>query len=1572
VIFARKIFFKSPFSFSAFSFVALRIIGVIIFGLSFLFLAIPIMTIPLITTAPPLLPGAEAQEPDAGTEDIFSYGAGVRAWGMGGAFTAISDDASGGSWNPAGLVNVPRKEVSLLHVGLFEDTVYQYIGYAHPILDVGTLGIGITRLGTEGIPLYSERADYLGTISNMQGQAMFSFASWLPWSLWGSLAAGGNVKLVMHELAGYSASGFGLDLGLLYQPRFARNLYLGVNAQNLVAPRLKLSLEEDVLPLNLRVGLAYKWRMGPQSQIILALGADQSADSSTRTHLGMEFSYRNLFAARLGMGEGKFSGGAGFGYGDFWFDYALSTADLGSVHKFSLTYRFGRTMAEEREMRSRRLKEEVERKVEEGVKSLLKEQINAGVEEQMRVITENKVNEFYQQGLNYLQQGEYSLAIESFQKVLAWSAEHPEVQASLKKATEDLMKATVKTRLDEGKNLYEKGQSEEAIFKWKEVLEIEPQHREAQELIARARAEITRQEIELIFSEAMELFNQKDFLGAEAKFRRVMDLAPEHSLASDYLQQIEEIRRQEKIATLYAEGMNLYQEKKYEEAGFKFRNLLDISPGNIKAQEGLMMAQQAMETERLNRLLGKLMEEGLTHYQSGNWLKAEQAFQQILTLKPDHAEAQNYQEQIRIRLHNEKIKQLLSEAKIFYQEEKLEDARVKFHQVLELDPAQEEAKQYLQKVEESERLRRHQELVARFYEEGEALYNRGEYELAQIKYRQVLDLESSHAGAQARLAELLLRQVELLLRQGEEYLAAGRSGEAEVRFREVLEMMPDEVRAQEYLQKIEESERLRRHQELVVRFYEEGEALYNRGEYELAQIKYRQVLDLESGHTGAQARLVEVQRELLLRQVELLLKDGISYYQNGKKEEAEVKFHNVLELNPENVEAKGYLQKIGQERKQQQLMRNLEEGKDYYQKNQYQEAIFKFRQVLDLDPGNKEAQSYLQSAQKTSQQEEWQRLSENYYKEGLQLYESNRLEEARIKFRQALDLTPEYSPAAEFLQKINEKEKLLRIDYLLVQAKDFFQKGLYEDARLKIKTLLEEESQHLEAQQLLQKIDEVHRQIRLQETILQLYEQGENFYRQGQLEEAEYRFRQVLDLDPNHGGAGKYLPVIREELAHRQREESIKGLLEEGQRLYQEGRYDEVLLRVRQIKDLDPQYEGARDLEGRTLQAQREKERERLRLEREESIKNLFTEGEEFYHKENYENAIIRFQQVLDLDPQHPQAEQYLQMARRARQEQQTRIWAQEIFQEGISLFERGNFSESVVKLSQVLDLVPEYPQAEEYREKAQRSLWQQKIESLQKEGEEFYRNKDWVNAIIKFEQIMDLDSSHRQAQEYLSEIQRNLKVSDRLQLGISYFSGDDPSRAIRELEQVLRIFPGHPVAEDYLNRSRRRLKELIDDYQARAVLYQREGRLVEALEQWNEILKLDPGRRDIQELTATTRKQLQKSWHYMRGLEYYEQKKYREAIMEFQSVLNLDPGYQKAGEYLRLATVQLSPEQKFPSEEVLRLYYQGMEYYLNEEFEKAIAVWEELLKLDPYNQNAIRNIEDARRKLEKIKSQKR
>ncbi|MCK4727991.1 MAG: outer membrane protein transport protein [Desulfobacterales bacterium] len=57
-------------------------------------------------------------------------GSGARAMGMGGAFIAIADDATAASWNPAGLIQLEKPEVSI--VGAYFDRREEFSSAVHP------------------------------------------------------------------------------------------------------------------------------------------------------------------------------------------------------------------------------------------------------------------------------------------------------------------------------------------------------------------------------------------------------------------------------------------------------------------------------------------------------------------------------------------------------------------------------------------------------------------------------------------------------------------------------------------------------------------------------------------------------------------------------------------------------------------------------------------------------------------------------------------------------------------------------------------------------------------------------------------------------------------------------------------------------------------------------------------------------------------------------------------------------------------------------------------------------------------------------------------------------------------------------------------------------------------------------------------------------------------------------------------------------------------------------------------------------------------------------------------------
>lgn len=269
----------------------------------------------------------------AGAFDTVPSGA--RAVGMGGAYTAVADDANSVAWNPAGLGGVRRPSIVVNHVdvqtlGLLS---YDQFVYTQPFVYRNAIAASWFRLATTGQVTgfnYNENTFILTYEQNMQ-------------SLVPNLALGLNIKVLQVQYDN-SAAGWGLDLGGRYQP--IPQVAVAVVGENINRPELDwASGSADYLPANLRAGLAGYVVPGT----IVSFDADKLlAGGKPQLHLGAEQQlFDKLLALRAGvtyyLDEARYTPSAGLGVRISFLEvgYAYSAHyDLEGNHVLSLIWGF--------------------------------------------------------------------------------------------------------------------------------------------------------------------------------------------------------------------------------------------------------------------------------------------------------------------------------------------------------------------------------------------------------------------------------------------------------------------------------------------------------------------------------------------------------------------------------------------------------------------------------------------------------------------------------------------------------------------------------------------------------------------------------------------------------------------------------------------------------------------------------------------------------------------------------------------------------------------------------------------------------------------------------------------------------------------------------------------------------------------------------------------------------------------------------------------------------------------------------------------------------------------------------
>jgi len=227
--------------------------------------------------------------------EFLRYGIGGRALGMGRAFVAVANDASGILWNPAGIAGAQFSEFNSMYSNLYYDSQFANVGIILPrtfnLKDpVGKFLLGRnSSIGFAWVGLASTAYEQRTVTGVKLGDfSLGENAFLLSWAhenvgLWGVFKYGATIKFVSQNFSGIQEEVYreiqsharswsgGVDIGMIFQPihapvfrvfalRYLLPLQFGINLQNIIQPGWRIrSSDNDRFPRVLRMGLSYRF-----------------------------------------------------------------------------------------------------------------------------------------------------------------------------------------------------------------------------------------------------------------------------------------------------------------------------------------------------------------------------------------------------------------------------------------------------------------------------------------------------------------------------------------------------------------------------------------------------------------------------------------------------------------------------------------------------------------------------------------------------------------------------------------------------------------------------------------------------------------------------------------------------------------------------------------------------------------------------------------------------------------------------------------------------------------------------------------------------------------------------------------------------------------------------------------------------------------------------------------------------------------------------------------------------------------------------------------------------------------
>jgi len=554
----------------------------------------------LIGVAILLIPlSAWAQSEYGGVDNVFSYGTGLRALGMGGAFIAMTGDPYLGYWNPGASAYNQYREIAAFGTRLIADSYYFSGFYTNPTLRLGTVSLGGIGVYTDGIESYDENASPITSASTsyLQYQLLLSYGYGFRFGL----GIGATAKIEQLRITDYKGTGASFDVGVYYGPPKLPWLALGLVIQDVYGTGIKLLDEYERNTRIFKFGAATNFVLGAKQTTSLSFALDarffndnynpQSGGLLYDFSFGTEVAFSDFLMVRAGVrefspGAANFPAGLSFGIGirrwGVGVDYAVSFEDsdaqepIDLLMRLGLSYRFGKSIDERRKIEA----EQIEQQIAEGIREATAQfdEERAALERQAEAEKQRIEDQFEQRRQELLAQIEVSdLTIQ--EKEQALQQLDLERQTALAAATSDF--AAQRTALE--------------VQLEQQLRDLQARYEGERRTLSELEARKSRR-----YAEGLQAFSEGRFKDAELAFREVQQLDPAYLNVNEYLQRSIAEQREvtsypQDIMDLYYEGLNHFVNKEYQQAIDVWERILEKDPYNKLALRNIQEAERRLQ-----------------------------------------------------------------------------------------------------------------------------------------------------------------------------------------------------------------------------------------------------------------------------------------------------------------------------------------------------------------------------------------------------------------------------------------------------------------------------------------------------------------------------------------------------------------------------------------------------------------------------------------------------------------------------------------------------------------------------------------------------------------------------------------------------------------------------------------------------------------------------------------------------------------------------------------------------------------------------------------------------------------
>lgn len=256
----------------------------------------------------------------------------------------------------------------------------------------------------------------------------------------------------------------------------------------------------------------------------------------------------------------------------------------------------------------------------------------------------------------------YDDAVRAFETILRYDPKNEAAQRGLKGAQEkrrqqvERRRAGEKPALDSARKAMVREDWPEAVDRLDNVLSRQPDHPEALAIRQKIRARMEKQfekarpkSGDWYYAQGLVAYMDGDWLKAVDSWDQVVAFDPDRPGLVSKIElakvRLKAKEREDRVAFLHSVAFDSLKKSNYAEAVKNWEELLKLEPSHAQAKEGIAQARQAWEEQRARSRVEevqKLSEQAMDAYIERNHKKSREIWHRVLELDPDNTLARDY------------------------------------------------------------------------------------------------------------------------------------------------------------------------------------------------------------------------------------------------------------------------------------------------------------------------------------------------------------------------------------------------------------------------------------------------------------------------------------------------------------------------------------------------------------------------------------------------------------------------------------------------------------------------------------------------------------------------------------------------------------------------------------------------------------------------------------------------------------------------------------------------------------------------------------------------------------------